>query len=76
LAHFVGIQRAHIELYIRNLTQAGLLDATVVTMMHGVRGFLRFAHIDGLSPSDPGVYARLPEIHQDGAPSAEFAYVQ
>jgi integrase/recombinase XerD len=25
-----------------------------VTMMHGVRGFFRFAHIDGLISADPG----------------------
>ena len=35
------------------------------TMMHGVRGFFRFAHIDGLIPADPAVYARLPKIHSD-----------
>jgi integrase len=34
-------------------------------MMHGVRGFFRFAHIDGLIPADPAVYARLPKIHTD-----------
>ncbi len=36
------------------------MDSSVVTMMHGVRGFFRFAHVDGLIPSDPAVYARLP----------------
>ena len=34
-------------------------------MMHGVRGFFRFAHIDGLIPADPAVYARLPKVHSD-----------
>jgi hypothetical protein len=34
-------------------------------MMHGVRGFFRFAHIDGLITADPAVYARLPKIHSD-----------
>jgi hypothetical protein len=34
-------------------------------MMHGVRGFFRFAHIDGLIGADPAVYARLPRIHSD-----------
>src|SRR3954453_14013298 len=34
-------------------------------MMHGVRGFFRYAHIDGLIPADPAVYARLPKIHRD-----------
>jgi integrase/recombinase XerD len=33
--------------------------------MHGVRGFFRFAHIDGLIASDPAVYARLPKVHRD-----------
>jgi len=37
----------------------------VNTMMHGVRGFFRFAHIDGLIAADPAVYARLPKIHSD-----------
>ena len=32
-------------------------------MMHAVRRYFRFAHIDGLIPSDPAVYARLPKIH-------------
>ena len=61
----VGVQRAHVELYIRQLSDRGLMDSSVVTMMHGVRGFFRFAHIDGLIPSDPAVYARLPKVHRD-----------
>ncbi|MDQ6937327.1 MAG: site-specific integrase, partial [Actinomycetota bacterium] len=61
----VGIQRAHVELYIRALGDHGLMDSSVVTMMHAVRGYFRFAHIDGLIGSDPAVYARLPKIHRD-----------
>ncbi|WP_353952517.1 tyrosine-type recombinase/integrase [Knoellia sp. S7-12] len=61
----VGVQRAHVELYIRSLGERGLMDSCVVTMMHGVRGFFRFAHIDGLIPADPDVYARLPKVHRD-----------
>jgi integrase/recombinase XerD len=61
----VGIQRAHVEIYIRRLGDRGLMDSTVVTMMHGVRGFFRFAHIDGLIAADPAVYARLPTVHRD-----------
>ncbi len=60
-----GIQRAHVELYIRGLSERGLMDSSVVTMMHGVRGYFRFAHIDGLVPADPAVYARLPTVHRD-----------
>ena len=61
----MGIQRAHVELYIRQLGEHGLMDSSVVTMMHAVRGYFRFAHIDGLIGSDPAVYARLPKIHRD-----------
>jgi integrase/recombinase XerD len=61
----VGIQRAHVELYIRGLGEAGLMASSTNTMMHGVRGFFRFAHIDGLIPADPAVYARLPKVHCD-----------
>ncbi|MGC1208534.1 MAG: hypothetical protein WA880_11325, partial [Ornithinimicrobium sp.] len=57
----VEIHRAHIELYIRSLGDRGLMDSSVVTMMHAVRGYFRFAHIDGLLTSDPAVYARLPK---------------
>ena len=60
-----GIQRAHVELYIRHLGESGLRPSSINTMFHGVRGFFRFAHIDGLIPSDPAVYARLPKVHQD-----------
>lgn len=61
----VKIQRAHVELYIRQLGDRGLMDSSVVTMMHGVRGYFRFAHIDGLISADPAVYARLPKVHRD-----------
>ncbi len=60
-----GIQRAHVELYIRQLGASGLMDSSVNTMMHGVRGFFRFALIDGIIPADPAVYARLPKVHHD-----------
>jgi integrase/recombinase XerD len=61
----VGIQRAHVELYIRGLGESGLMASSINTMMHGMRGFFRFAHIDGLIPADPAVYARLPKVHRD-----------
>ena len=41
------------------------MDSSVNTMLHGVRGFFRFAHIDRLIPADPAVYARLPKVHGD-----------
>src|SRR5688572_25940114 len=32
----LGIQRAHVELYIRQLGDAGLMDSSVTTLMHAV----------------------------------------
>lgn len=61
----VEIQRAHVELYIRLLGDCGLMASSVVTAMHAVRGYFRFAHIDGLISSDPVVYARLPKVQRD-----------
>ena len=67
LEPLVGIQHAHVEPYIRQLGESGLMDSSVTTMMHGVRGFFRFAHIDGSIPADPAVYARLPIHVQRGS---------
>lgn len=61
----LGIQRAHVELSIRYLTDRGLMDSSIVMMMHGVRDYFCFAHIDGLITADPAVDARLPKIHRD-----------
>lgn len=38
----VGIQRVHVELYIRHLRDTGLMDSSIVTMMHGVRGYFGY----------------------------------
>ena len=65
LEALTGIQRAHVELYIRGLGDRGLMDSSVNTMMHAVRGYFSFAHIDGIITTDPAVYARLPKIHRD-----------
>ena len=41
------------------------MDSSVGTMVHADRGYVRFAHVDGLIAGDPAVYARLPKIHRD-----------
>ena len=61
----VGIQRAHVELYIRHLGDSGLMASSVNTSMHAVRGLFRYAHIDGIIVAEPAVYARLPKVHPD-----------
>ena len=40
------------------------MDSSVVTMMHGVRGFFRFAHIDGRIASNPAQYVRRPKVQR------------
>jgi site-specific recombinase XerC len=52
-------------LYIRGLGDTGLMDSSINTMMHAVRGYFRFAHVDGLISADPAVYARLPKVQRD-----------
>ncbi len=37
----VGVQRAHVGLYIRCLGERGLMDSSGVSMMNGVRGSWR-----------------------------------
>jgi len=61
----VGVHRAHVALYICRLGERGLMDSSVVSMLCSVRGFFKFAHIDGLIPADPAVYARLPKVQRD-----------
>jgi integrase/recombinase XerD len=61
----VGIQRAP---YRALHPRPGRGRADGVLDQHDdarVRGFFRFAHIDGLIPADPAVYARLPKVHSD-----------
>jgi integrase/recombinase XerD len=67
LEPLVGIQRAHVELYIPHLGECGLMPSSVNTMMHAVRGFFRFAHIDGLiggTPPLPTPSTRAPRDAQ------------
>ena len=61
----IGVQRAHVELYVRHLRECGLRDSSICTMMHGVRGNIRFAHIDDHIAADPAVYVRPPKLQSD-----------
>ncbi|WP_183095964.1 tyrosine-type recombinase/integrase [Nocardioides stalactiti] len=61
----ISVARAHVELFIRHLSECGLMASSVNSSMHAVRGYFRFAHIDGLIVSDPAVDARLPKVHSD-----------
>lgn len=61
-----GIVRGHVELYIRwRLETRGNKPSTVGTALAPVKGFFKFAAIDGLIDRDPAAYAALPKTHED-----------
>lgn len=61
LDSLVGMHRAHVELYIRHLSKRGLMASSVSTSMHAVRGFFRFAHINGPDHLRPRRLRAAPE---------------
>ncbi len=66
--HSFGLQRAHIELYIHKLGDTGLMDLSIVAMMHGVCGFFRRTHRRA-NPSGPGGLCEAAnDHHAESAP--------
>lgn len=61
------VKRGHVELYIHELL-ADHKPSTVCTAMNPVRGFYKFACIDGLIVGDPAAHARLPKVHYTKRP--------
>ncbi len=62
----VGIQRAHVELYIRQLGDHGFMDSSVVTMMHAVRG------TSGSPTSTASSAPTPPSMHGQSASASRF----
>ncbi|NUO57292.1 MAG: tyrosine-type recombinase/integrase [Hamadaea sp.] len=57
------IDRAHISLYVRELHEVrGLKASTVNTMFRPVKGFYRYAFLEGVTDRDPAVHVRLPKV--------------
>src|SRR6478672_837403 len=68
--------RAHLELFRVSLEQHGLAAATIDRRLSTVCGFFRFAHIDGVIPSNPAEHVRRPRVHatnQRGLDRGELA---
>lgn len=58
--------RAHVELFIRHLlTDRGLKPSTVANIMAPIKGYFRFAVIDGLIDRNPAEYAHVPKVQRD-----------
>ena len=60
-----GVVRGHVEMYIRYRLERGNKASTVGTALAPVKGFFKFATIDGLIDRDPATYAALPKVHDD-----------
>lgn len=54
--------RPHIEVYRSWMEEGGLVASTIDRRLSTVRGFYRFAHIDGRIASNPAQYVRRPEV--------------
>lgn len=55
--------RTHVALYVRHLSEErGLRGSTVNTCMTPVKGFYRWAMLEGFIDRDPVVHARLPKV--------------
>jgi integrase/recombinase XerD len=65
-ADIVGLEvlsatRGHIELYRQHMEQRALAAPTIDRRLSTVRGFYRFAHIDGRIASNPGPVRSPPQ---------------
>lgn len=65
------IVRGHVELYIREISETHKAS-TVNTMLQPVRGYYKYAMIDGLIDRDPAYYAELPKIHRTKKPNRDL----
>lgn len=59
----LNVERTHVALYARWLLEVrGLKPSTVNTMFTPVKGFYRWAFLEGLVSKDPVVHVRLPKV--------------
>lgn len=66
----LDITRTYVELYIREIT-ARHKASSVGSAMTPVRGYYKWAHLDGLIANDPASYALLPKIQFEKRPFIE-----
>lgn len=72
-------ERAHIEIFARELEATGRRLSTVGTKLNALAGFYKYAKIDGLIPADPMANVARPAIQRTsttlGLTRTEFADV-
>ena len=60
------VTRTHVELFVRYLQdERGNKASTIANRMAAVKGYYRFAHIDGLIDRNPAEHALIPKVHRD-----------
>ncbi|CAI9417451.1 tyrosine-type recombinase/integrase [Nocardioides sp. T2.26MG-1] len=60
------VDRPHVAMYVRYLSEVrGNKASTVGTTMAPIKGFYRYAMVEGLIDRDPAAYVRLPKIHYE-----------
>jgi integrase/recombinase XerD len=60
------VQRAHVELFVRYLQDVRRNSAsTISNRVSAIKGFYKFAHIDGLITRNPAEHALIPRVHHD-----------
>lgn len=70
LQPLADVTRGHLELYIRELGET-LKPSSVGAAFTPVRGYYKFAYLDGHITHDPAAYARLPKIHYQRKPPVD-----
>lgn len=59
----MAIDRAHLSLYVRYLTEVrGNKSSSVNSAFTPVKGFYRYAFLEGVIDRDPAVHVRLPKV--------------
>jgi integrase/recombinase XerD len=62
LKHMLAADRTYLQLYVRQLQERGLAEATVARRVGTVRLLLKYAHIDGLISKDPSAFLEVPKV--------------
>lgn len=58
----LGVERFHLELFIRHLQERGLAESTVARRFGTVKGYLHYAYVDELISRDPTAHVQAPKI--------------
>src|SRR4051794_31106411 len=61
----LAVERVHLDPYVAHMVTRGLAPATINRRFGTVRGFFRYAHVEGMILKDPAAYIATPKIQHD-----------